>query len=42
MKEHLCIHRRDGTCEICGVVNARIRYSWDMLMVNNPSTEKSL
>ncbi len=26
-EEHMCIHRIDGTCEICERVNVRIRYT---------------
>lgn len=28
-KEHLCIHAIDGTCEICGRVNSRVRRSFN-------------
>jgi len=29
-KEHLYIHTIDGTCEICGQVNSRIKYFYNL------------
>lgn len=29
-EEHCCIHTIDGTCEICGNVNAIVRYSYEL------------
>ena len=30
MQEHLCIHTIDGTCEICGHIDKRIRASYEL------------
>lgn len=39
MKDHMHIHFIDGTCEICGEVNSRVRASWKLSHPTQPTQD---